>query len=217
LASEDEVLNDQHADRQHPVDLRQVDLPALRLGRVADLEARQKAELHRLLRQREGTGDHGLAGDDGGKQRERDEGHEERFGRQRVERAEVLVRHGGRVLQDQRALAEIVDDERGKHQAEPGGTNRVFAEMAHVGVERLGPGHREEHRAQNDQPDHPVVREEVGRVVGIERVQDLEIVADMHEAEDRERDEPHQHDRPEPGGDLARPAALHREQADQDK
>ena len=42
-----------------------VDLALLGLGGPADLHARQEAELDRLLGQREGAGDHGLAGDDG--------------------------------------------------------------------------------------------------------------------------------------------------------
>src|SRR3984957_17973813 len=42
----------QYTDQQQPVDARQIDLPGMRLRGVADLEARQQAELHRLAGQR---------------------------------------------------------------------------------------------------------------------------------------------------------------------
>ncbi len=58
--------DEQHADEQHPVDARQIDLTGHRFRRVDDAEARQQTELDRLARQREGAGDDGLAGDDGG-------------------------------------------------------------------------------------------------------------------------------------------------------
>ncbi len=56
----------QDADQQQRVHPRHVDLPEQRFRGVADLQARQQAELDRLLRERIGAGDHRLARDHGG-------------------------------------------------------------------------------------------------------------------------------------------------------
>ena len=70
------------------------------------------------------------------------------FGRQAVER--VLER--GRIAEQQRALPEIIQQQRRKdeREAKPVRSARA-AEMPHIGVERLGPGHREKDRAQHDE------------------------------------------------------------------
>ena len=44
------------------------------------------------------------------------------------------------VEQQQRALAEVVEQQRRQHQREPGEADRPLAEVAHVGVERLAAG-----------------------------------------------------------------------------
>ena len=46
--------------------------------------------------------------------------------------------------ENQRALAEIVEDERRQHEPDPGGLDRLAAEMAKIGVERFGAGDGEE-------------------------------------------------------------------------
>ena len=95
----------QHADQQQRVDARDVDLPVLRRRGVADLEARQQAELDRLLGERIGAGDHRLAGDHGRGGREHDHRQQQRLRNQLVER--ILDRL--RMREHQRALPEIVD------------------------------------------------------------------------------------------------------------
>ncbi len=55
--------------QQDPVHLRHVDPAVLFLRRVDDLQARQQAELHRLLRRGVSPGDHRLARHDGGQGR----------------------------------------------------------------------------------------------------------------------------------------------------
>ena len=60
--------------------------------------------------------------------------------------------------QHQRALAEIVEQQRRQHEAEPGALDRLAAEMAEIGIERLAAGDREEHRAERDQADVAVHR-----------------------------------------------------------
>ena len=61
------------AGEQRPIDARQVDLADLVARRVLHLHPRRVAELHRLLRDRKGAGDHRLRRDDRRHGRERDE------------------------------------------------------------------------------------------------------------------------------------------------
>ncbi len=93
-------------------------------------------------------------------------------GRQQEER--IVQRLG--VLQDQRTLAQIVQRQAGKDEPDPGDLDRRPAEMAHVGVERLGAGDGEEDAAQDDEADSPWSRQEAERVTGLKADQDPEIV-----------------------------------------
>ena len=63
-----------------------------------------------------------------------------------------------RIGQHQRALPEIVQRERRQHQSDPGGLDRLTAEMAEIGVQRFGAGNREKHGAERDEADHAVAR-----------------------------------------------------------
>ena len=47
-----------------------------------------------------------------------------------------------------RALAEIIQHQRRQGDEQPGKLDRAFAEMAHIGIERLAARHRQHHRAQ---------------------------------------------------------------------
>ena len=89
--------------------------------------------------------------------------------------------------------------------------------MAEIGVERLAAGDDEEHRAERDQADLAVARNELDR---IERIDRGEHAADRRRCAagpmTAMRDEPDHHDRPEERRDLGGAAALHREQRDQD-
>ena len=62
--------------------------------------------------------------------------------------------------EDQRALAEIIDRERRQHDRDPGDLDRTAAEMAEIGIERLGAGHGEKNRAEREQPDDAVMQQE---------------------------------------------------------
>ena len=202
----------QHADQQRRVDARQIDLPGIFRRGVHDGEPRQQAELDRLPHQRIGAGDDGLAGDHGGGGGEHDERQQQRFGNQAIER--ILDRLGMR--QHQRALPEIVDQQRRQNEAEPGALDRLPAEMAEIGIERLAAGDGKKHRAERDQADVAVRRHEADGVDGIDGGKHREIVADVHGAGDGDGDEPDQHHRTEEGRDPRGAAALHREQGDQD-
>ena len=108
--------------------------------------ARQQVELHGFARQRERARDHRLRGDD---RRGRGQQHQQR------QRAPAAPAHRKdwrsrvRRLDQQRALAEVVEHQRRPHQDQPAETHRLAAEMPHVGVQRFAARHREEHRAED--------------------------------------------------------------------
>src|SRR5438552_369266 len=58
-------------------------------------------------------------------------------------------------------LTEVVEEERGKHEREPADADRLLAEVAHVGVERLAPGEREEDRTEDEEPRERIGEQEI--------------------------------------------------------
>ena len=176
----------QHADQQQPVHARHVDLPGLGLRGVAHLHARQKAQLHGLAGDGVGAGDDRLAGDRRGHGGERHHRIERPVGKQQIER----VGDGFGIAPAQRALAEIVEQQRRQHEIEPRGLDRLPAEMAEIVVERLGAGHHQEHRAERDQADDAVGEKEFDPVIGIERVEHAGVGGDLDGAGDGDDQEP---------------------------
>ena len=87
-----------------------------------------------------------------------------------------------RIGEQQRALAEIVQGEAGQHEAEPGGLDRLAAEMAHVGIERLGAGDGQEHGPEGEQARRAVGGEESDAVGRADRGQDAGVVGDVDAA-----------------------------------
>ena len=199
------------AHHQQPVDPRDVDLPDLGRRGVADRHARQVAELDRLPGEREHARDHRLRGDDGGERGEHDQREQPPVRRQVVEG--LLDRQ--RLVQDQRALAEIVEDEPGQDEGEPGDADRQAAEVAHVGVERLGSRHRQHDGAQRHEGLRARDLEEAERAERVERLEHARVLDDLVEAEHAQDREPGQHDRPEQLADHRRPPALDQEQRHQ--
>ena len=148
------VLEQQHhddaADKHDVVDHGDVEL-ALGLGRVEDLHVRHKVQAAGLGHQRECAGDERLRGDDGRDGGKADGKRAQARGEHLVERIEVGNAHElgvGSVVHKPSTLAHI-----GKQQAalneRPGGVDVAAADVAHVGVERLGTGGGEEAAAQN--------------------------------------------------------------------
>ena len=136
-------------DHQRPVHVGHVDLPGFARGGVHDARARPIAELHGLAREREHAGDERLRSNYGRGGGEREHRVERPAGSECVEG--VLCRAG--VAQQDRALAEVVEDQRGQHDPEPRGPNRRAAEVAEIGVERLGAGNYEHDGAEDEEPD----------------------------------------------------------------
>jgi hypothetical protein len=179
---------------------------------VAHRHAREVAELHGLLDQREGTRDQRLRRDHGRRARQ----HHERDGPATARHhAEERVVHLLGVAQEQRALAEVREHERGPDQRQPAAPDRLHAEVAHVGVERLDARDHEHDRAEHPDAVPAVRREEDQRVVRQQRVEDVRVIARVPRAERGERREPHQHHRPEQPADHTRAPVLEREQPEQ--
>ena len=122
-----------------------------------------------------------------------------------------------RRVQDQRALAHVVEDQRGEDGGEPGAADRRAPEVAHVRVQRLGARDREHHRAERDERDVAVVEQEADPVGRRDRLQDLGLLDDLVQPGDGEDREPSSHHRPEQAPDRARPEALGGEQHGQDR
>jgi hypothetical protein len=67
----------------------------------------------------------------------------------------LVIEPGAR--QEQRALAEVVEQEARQHDHVPGPADRAAAEVAHVGVQRLAAGDDQEHRAEQQEAVPAVV------------------------------------------------------------
>jgi hypothetical protein len=198
-------------DEQAPVDEGHVDLAGVAHAGVLDVEARQIAHLDGLLGHAEGAGDQGLRGDHRGHGGQAHQRQQRPFGRHQVER----VFHGGGVADQQGALAEVIEHQRGHDHREPGQAYRLLAEVAEVGVQRLGAGHAQHHGAQDDEGGARVVPHEHQGVVRAQRHQDVGVGGDLRNAQQRQHAKPDQRDRPEKFADAGRAVFLHREQGEQ--
>ena len=174
--------------------------------------------MDRLLGDREGAGDDRLAGDDGGEGGEDDEGDPRHLGGEQEEGVPDRLRRAFRIQrQDHRPLAHVVQHQGGHHEGEPGKRDRLAAEMPHVGIQRLGPGHGQHDRAHGEKRAQPVGQEEVERIERVQGVEDdCRVGGDVHDPEHRDCREVDQHDRAEKSADAARAMGLDREKPDQD-
>ena len=179
---------------------------------MRDGQPRAIAHLDCLTGQRKRARDHGLRGDDGRAGREHDQRQERPAGREQVER--ILDR--GRVVDDQCALAEIVEHERGQHEEEPRAPNRGRAEMAHVGIERLGARDRQHDCTKREECGKRIAGQKSERVGRIEGRQDRRVACNLHRSEQRQHREPQANHRTEQNADAGGPVPLDREQPDED-
>ena len=177
------------------------------------MHARAVAQLHGLLRQGVHAGDHGLGGDDRGHGRQGHHGVEHDLRHQRVEGVEGLLR----VAEEQRALAEVVEEQRGQHHDVPRQADGPGAEVAHVCVEGLAAGDAQHHRAQHHHAVHVVDGNEAVGVDGIHGGQDVRAVEDGGHPQRGDDREPGDHQRAEDLADALGAVLLHPEQDDQDQ
>src|SRR5690606_41049324 len=78
------------------------------------------------------------------------------------------------VLEQQRALPQVVEHQRRQHEEVPAAPDRPGAEVAHVGVQRLAAGHRQHHRAEDEDAVEMMGGEEVDRPPRVDRLQYLD-------------------------------------------
>ena len=110
----------------------------------------------------------------------------------------------------QRALAEIVDQQRRQDEGKPHLAYRLAAEVAQVRIQRLAAGGDQEHGIQDEVAGHAVVEEEPHRVPGIDREQDFGGLEDAAEPEQREDGEPDAASTDRTRADRRRSVTLHR-------
>ena len=79
---------------------------------------------------------------------------------------------GGRCCQQQGPLAEVVEDEAGENDGEPGKADRPASEMADIGIESFTSGHDQEDRPQDDEASGAVVEEEPDSIARTDRSDD---------------------------------------------
>ena len=70
--------------------------------------------------------------------------------------------------EQQRPLAEVIDQQRRQDQPEPRQADREASEVPHVRIERLGASHHEDDCAQHGEAVPPVLDEESERMPGVE-------------------------------------------------
>ncbi len=179
---------------------------------MLDVEPRAVAELHRLAGEGKGTRNNGLRSDDGRRGGEHNQGVE---GPVRGKVVEGVFRRS-RGPQQERSLPEVVEQQAGERDAEPGDLDRAMPEVAEVCVQRLAARDDEEDGAQHHETAPQVLAEEEHRVVGGDRCQHPRLSDDLAQPKDADGAEPDQHYRSEERADPCRPAALQEEQADQD-
>jgi hypothetical protein len=75
------------------------------------------------------------------------------------------------MLEQVRALTEVVQQQRGKDDRVPTEADRSPAEVAHVGVERFAAGDAQHHAAQHREPTGSVGCEEAHRVGRVHRLE----------------------------------------------
>ncbi len=195
------------------VDRRQIDLPLL-LGRgVLDIEPGAVAQLHRLHGQREGAGDDRLGSDHRGGG---GEDHQRAAGPSSAPNGRRGWPQPPGCSSEQRALAEVVEQQRRQHDREPGDPDRAGAEVSHVGIERLAAGHHQEHRPENQNAAPAVAQEIADGIEGIGRGENRRMEDDLVQAEQGQNQEPHQRHRSEKGPDAGGPPALQNEESDND-
>ncbi len=129
--------------------------------------------------------------------------------------------HGGRIADQQRPLAEIVERQRGQHQEEPGPGDRLPAEVTHIGIKRLRAGDGEHDRGQREEGDLEMPDDECQCVRRGECLEDLRMRDDAGDSACADRDEPRDHHRaertPDDGGAVPLDVEEHDDDADRDR
>ncbi len=110
-------------------------------------------------------------------------------------------------------MPKIVQDQPGEDDGKPGHADRLAAEMAHVGIERLAAGHRQEDAAEDEQRQEGPFDQHAGAIGRIEGEEDLQVVEDVIEAHHADGEKPDGGDRREQRGHARRALVLEQEEA----
>ena len=197
------VLEQQHdedaADPHDVIDERNIEL-ALGVAGVVDAQVRHKVEARCLGYQRERAGDERLRGDDGRHGRKHDGKGAQGLGKHHVERVDDIHREhlGVGVIGEQPgSLTQIVKDE-GRLNKRPGCIDVCLAHVAHVRVERLGTGCRQEDKAEHHDARMVDGREQEHNAAdGVERAQDGQVAEHVEQTGACQEQEPQRHERAE--------------------
>ena len=198
-----------HADKQENIDLRHIDLADFFGRGVLDQQARDKSQLHGLGSDGKGTRNHRLRSNDGRHGGQKQQGNQRPIGGQSVKR----VIDSGWFVDQQGALAEVIEQQAGKYQVEPGALDRRASEVPHVGIKGLTAGHCEDDRAQDRNGYAGVVgqKQDAGdRVQGGKNARGMNHLSQAHGPQGRE---PDKHHRAEYFADDRGAKAFHRKQA----
>ena len=178
---------------------------------VLNLQPRQKAQLYHLLGHAESAGDQRLRGDDGSRCCQDHQRNQRPVGGHVVER--VFHRLG--FVQQQSALAKIIQRQTRHDQAKPGQTNRLFAKVAHIGIQSFATRHAQNHRAQNQKRGAGLFPHELHRVIRIDGPQNRGIAGDVVNAQSCNSDKPNRGDGAKKIANTSSTTLLYRKQSQQ--
>ncbi len=147
-----------------------IDLAVNAIRGLADGDAGKPTQLHGLAGHRKGSGDDGLARDDGGNGRERDQ-RIDRPARARSGKTDCRVTVP--LLHQERGLPGVAQEQCRQHDRVPGPADRPLTEVAHVGVQRLSAGDAQKYAAEHQKAAAAGVAQESDRVARIERDEHL--------------------------------------------
>ncbi len=149
------------------------------------------AQLHRLIGDGKGTGNHRLRCNDSGHKGQQQQRNQGPGGRQPVER----VIQGRRVADQQCTLTEVVEQQGWKDDQQPGALDRLESKVTHVGVQGFAAGDRKHHGTQNRNRDCAVVQQKAQPGQRVECVQNAWMVRDLYQAQQTQDEKPDDHHR----------------------
>jgi hypothetical protein len=120
--------------------------------------------------------------------------------------------NGGRLIEQQRPLPEVVEHQRRHDEAKPGEADRRAAKVAHVGIQRFAAGHRQNDGTEGEESQPRMGADETDGIERIEGKQNSGVLGNFERAENTENGEPADHDRTEQLADSAGAMALDEEQ-----
>ena len=175
------------------------------------LQARQVTKLDDLLGNRKSARDQRLRGNHGGHGGQADQRNQKPV-RRHIEEG---ILDGFRVGQQQGALAEIVERQAGHDDREPGQADRLFAKVAHVGIQCLAPRHAQDHGTQDDEGGAGLVPDKAQGVGRADGPQNGGVLHDVDHTQNGNTQEPDHRDGAKELANAGGAALLHRKQAKQ--